>query len=111
MKRLQTVESIVRQVLENNAEARNDDMELFRLVCWKCVELQGYSVNKGFDEVLRNYKKYGIPNFESVRRTRQKIQAVNPELGCSPEVRRARRKAESIYRDYATDKDGQQQED
>lgn len=104
MKRLQTVENIVRPILERSIEARNDDMVLFRLICSECMERYGYCENVAFDDVMRNYKKYGIPRFESVRRTRQKIQAKYPELGCSPEVRRARKKAEAAYRDYAVDK-------
>ncbi len=104
MKRLQTVESIIRPILERSIEARNDDMVLFRLVCCECIKHQAFLENTSFDDVMKNYRQYGIPRFESVRRTRQKIQVKSPELGCSPEVRRARRKAETAYRNYAVDK-------
>ena len=53
---------------------------------------------------MNNYKLFHIPCFESVRRTRQKIQAATPELGCSPEVRRARRKQQGKFKAYANDK-------
>lgn len=60
--------------------------------------------NRTFEMVMNNYKVFHIPCFESVRRTRQKIQAATPELGCSPEVRRARRKQQGKFKAYATDK-------
>ena len=111
MKRLQTVESMVRPILERSIEARNDDMVLFRLLCRQCIDSYMNGDSAGFDDVMKNYTNYGIPRFETVRRTRQKIQAENPELGCSPEVRRARKKAESAYRNYATDKKLNYEED
>ena len=40
-------------------------------------------------------------HFESVRRTRQKIQETHPELGCLPEYRRNRKKMQKLYTDYA----------
>lgn len=113
MKKLRAVENIVKPILERSIEARNDDMVLFRLVCWECIERHGYGEKVAFDDVMKNYNDYGIPRFESVRRTRQKIQAKHPELGCSPEVRRARQKAEMAYRNYAVDRkiNKEQQED
>lgn len=56
-----------------------------------------------FADVMTNYKAFGIPCFESIRRARQKVQAKCPELGCSPEVRRARHRMERVYSEYAKD--------
>ena len=77
MKDLKTIESRVRVILSNHKEARDDDMILYLLYCNR---------------------------YESIRRTRQKIQAVTPELGCSPKVRRARKKQQGNFKAYATDK-------
>ena len=47
-------------------------------------------------------KEYGLPGFETVRRSRQKVQADNPELAGSEAVRRKRAKKETVYREFAT---------
>ena len=84
MRNLKTIENRVLAVLKEHPEARNDDMKLYLLVSKACI-----------------YDTHGISRFESIRRTRQKIQAKYPELGCSPEVRRARHKMQRVYSDYA----------
>ena len=104
MRKLRTVENIVRPILEQNEDARNDDMVLYLFVCSDCIYHSHGIGTVTFEDVMRNYKAFQIPCFESVRRTRQKIQAANPELGCSPETRRARKKAENAYREYALSK-------
>lgn len=40
---------------------------------------------------MKHYRELKLPHFESVRRTRQKIQVTHPELGCLPEYRRNRK--------------------
>ena len=96
MKDLKTIESRVRAILANNEEARDDDMILYLLYCNRYGEVRVGELP--FEMVMNNYKVFHIPCFESVRRTRQKIQAATPELGCSPEVRRARRKQQGKYK-------------
>ena len=92
MKKLETVENRVLAVLKEHPEARNDDMKLYLLISKACIYDTYGIADFSFEDVMSNYKAYGIPCFESIRRTRQKIQAKYPELGCSPEVRRARHK-------------------
>ena len=102
MKDLKTIESRVRAILSNYKEARDDDMILYLLYCNRYGEVR---VGKlPFEMVIKNYKFFGIPCFESIRRARQKIQAATPELGCSTDVRRARRKQQVKYKAYAADK-------
>ena len=101
MRNLKTIENRVLAVLKEHPEARNDDMKLYLLVSKACIyDTHGIS-HFCFEDVMSNYKAYCIPCFESIRRTRQKIQAKHPELGCSPEVRRARHKMQLVYSDYA----------
>ena len=84
MRNLKTIENRVLAVLKEHPEARNDDMKLYLLVSKACIyDTHGIS-HFSFEDVMSNYKAYGIPCFESIRRTRQKIQAKYPELGCSP---------------------------
>ena len=101
--KLKTVESMVFDVLKANPKARDDDMELYYIVAKEFFYLTHGQAMLLFEDVMRNYKALGIPCFESVRRTRQKIQAAHPELGCSPEVRRARHRTQRAYVDYALD--------
>ena len=101
MKKLETVENRVLAVLKEPPEARNDDMKLYLLISKACIYATYGIADFSFEDVMSNYKAYGIPCFESIRRTRQKIQAKYPELGWSPEVRRARHKMQRVYSDYA----------
>lgn len=63
-----TIEKVVLEILKANEEARNDDMKLYLLVC----------------EAVNPYptcdRDIGSFHFESVRRSRAKIQAEIPEL-------------------------------
>ena len=101
MKKLETVENRVLAVLKEHPEARNDDMKLYLLISKACIYDNYGIADFSFEDVMSNYKAYGIHCLESIRRTRQKIQAKYPELGCSPEVRRARHKMQRVYSDYA----------
>lgn len=101
MKDLKTIENRVRDILLSSKEARDDDMILYLLYCNRFGEVRVGELP--FEMVMNNYKVFHIPCFESVRRTRQKIQAATPELGCSPETRRARKKQQGKFKSYATD--------
>lgn len=101
MRTLETVENRVLAALKEYPQARNDDMKLFLIVSEACIYDTLGVGHFSFEDVMTNYKAYGIPCFESVRRARQKIQAKYPVLGCSPNVRRARHKMQRIYKEYA----------
>ena len=106
MYKLKTVENMVLNVLISNPDARDDDMRLYYYVCLDCISETHGNTHLSFEEVMTNYKELGCPGFESVRRTRQKIQAILPELGCSPAARRRRNKGVIAYTNYALDKEG-----
>ena len=83
MRNLKTIENRVLAVLKEHPEARNDDMKLYLLVSKACIyDTHGIS-HFSFEDVMSNYKAYGIPCFESIRRTRQKIQAKYPDINDS----------------------------
>ena len=92
MRNLKTIEDKVRAVLQKDEEARNDDMLLYLKVCNGCLK---------DTEVMIQYKYLGLPSFESVGRTRRKLQAQYPELMGNARVRRLRAAGEKAYRKYA----------
>ena len=98
MKNLKTLESKVKAILQKNEDARNDDMTLYLIVCNTYMKDVGAIP---FAEVLEQYKYLGLPSFESVRRTRRKLQAKYPELVGNARVRRLRAEGEKAYRKYA----------
>ena len=76
MRDLKTVSALVKQILEKNVEARNSDNILYLEV------LRYYSSEKSIDlhhlsvpDFLMKLEQKGFPAFETVRRSRQKVQA------------------------------------
>ena len=98
MRNLKTIEGKVRAVLQKDEEARNDDMLLYLKVCNGCLKDTGAMP---FAEVIAQYKYLGLPSFESVGRTRRKLQAEHPELLGSIRIQKLRAKQEQNYRRYA----------
>ena len=83
-----SIKNKVSYVLHKYPETRKDDMKLYIAVVNMCVyENKGVGIYP-FEEIINNHNEYGIPCYETVRRARQKITAVHPELGCSPAERR-----------------------
>ena len=98
MRNLKTIEKKVRVVLEKNEDARNDDMVLYLALCNACLKDAGAIP---LAEIMTQHKYLGLPSFESVSRTRRKLQARYPELMGNARVRRLRAAGEKAYRKYA----------
>ena len=98
MKNLKTIEAKVKAILQKNEDARNDDMTLYLIVCNTYLKGAGAMP---FAEVMEQYKYLGLPSFESVGRTRRKLQAKYPELVGNARVRRLRAEGEKAYSKYA----------
>ena len=98
MKNLKTIEDKVKAILQKNEDARNDDMTLYLIVCNTYLKGAGAMP---FAEVMEQYKYLGLPSFESVGRTRRKLQAEHPELLGSVRIQKLRAKREQDYRRYA----------
>lgn len=98
MRYLKTIERKVRTILAKNEDARNDDMVLYLVLCNACLKDAGALP---LAEVMTQYKYLGLPSFESVSRTRRKLQARYPELVGSRPVRKKRSAGEHDYRRYA----------
>ena len=97
MKQIRQVAGIVRGILEEHPDTRNSDNLLFI----KVVEsIDSDLLYKPMMDVLVHAKEYGIPPFESVRRSRQKLQEKFPELRGSKEVEAGREEKEQ-HPEYA----------
>ena len=98
MDSLKTIEGKVKSVLQGNEDARNDDMVLYLALCNLYLENAG---NMPLAQILLNHKELGLPSFESVGRTRRKLQEKYPELLGSVQMQKIRAKGEKAYRRYA----------
>lgn len=100
MKELQNTAKIVKQILEEDEKARNSDNYLIIKVYER---LYPPVANMPFSYVLKHRKDYGLPSFETIRRTRQKLQHDYPELAACDAVRTNREIRENEFREYARD--------
>lgn len=97
-KELKNTTAIVKDLLINNPNTRNSDDYLYYKVCERIAP---ECINNKFWYVLLNRKQYGLPAFESVRRSRQKLQETYPELASNGKVEGYRALQEELFRDYA----------
>lgn len=95
---LHSAQDIIKQVLTDHPETRNDD----DLLCYKVYEsmLPGCG-GMLYRAVVLNRKAYKLPAYETVRRTRQKLQREYPELAACKAVRAGRARNEQIFRAFA----------
>ena len=98
MSKCAKVEPIVKKVLEEKPYTREDD---FALVYEVFKEFLPNLDELSFQDVMFNHKEYGLPYFESVRRTRPKLQNKYPELLPPQSVQEARKLEETEYKAYA----------
>ena len=94
MKQFNLVKDAVSMVLLTNRKARNSD--------WICIkETMKFFVdtNKSLDEICDLGVEGELPTFESIRRYRQKIQEIHPELRGDENVRRFRKEREAEVRE------------
>lgn len=99
--KLHTVEARVLRMMQENEYLRDDDMQLYLMVCKDCCQEYENILSLPFGFVMSNYKELKIPHFESVRRTRAKVQSEHPELASSPEISKRRRRKKQEYKEYA----------
>ena len=94
-KEFKKTRALVKDILEKEPYTRNSDMALYI----KVVErLNKNALNKPFWEVLSNLEDLGLPCFETVRRNRQKIQELYPELQANEKVQDFRTEREMEFR-------------
>ena len=98
---LKKTNELVKEILQQMPESRNSDDVLYLQVCER---IYPGSSNFSIQEVLMNRKRYNLPAFESVRRTRQKTQALYPELAGNSTVEGQRILNEEVFRAFARKK-------
>lgn len=98
MNNLQNTKALVKTILEENEMTRNSDsilyMEVLKRLDIKLLDMTMY-------DFLNRMRELNAPPFESVRRTRQKVQAECPWLAACPKVKEFRAENEETYREFA----------
>ena len=99
-KELSAAPAIVKDILQRCPAARDCDPLLYV----KVVEVLNPSVlGMNFEDVMLNLEDLGLLKFETVRRTRQKLQAEYPNLKPCKEVQEFRSENEEVFRRFAND--------
>ena len=84
-KRLNRVKKRVERILTDFYESRDDDRLLYYLVCKEVCEERGVDINQEpFSIILSDV----LPSYESVRRSRAKIQSENKNLWGDKKLKR-----------------------
>lgn len=68
---------IVKTILREHKDSRDSD---FRMIGWVYAVMKPEVMNLPFKQVLWQHKDFDLPSFETIRRTRQKIQHDYPDL-------------------------------
>ena len=95
---IKTTQDIVKDVLENDIAARNSDDYLIYAVCKR---INPMCLGLSFEMVIKNRKELGLPVFETIRRTGQKMRAAHPEFAGNGEVEAKRKKNQKVFKEYA----------
>ena len=94
---LDKLQDKVERILWTDSRARDNDDYLYAVICSGYIDTTRISLDAAF----KNSIALGLPNYESVRRARQKAQRDNPELKGTIQNRRRRAALERQYREYA----------
>ena len=101
-KDLKTTTALVQAILEEDEKARNSDSYLYLRVLNMVAEKEHIDLNKiHVIDFLLNLHKSPFPPFESVRRTRQRVQEKNPHLAPCKVVEEYRAEKEEEFVEYA----------
>lgn len=102
MKDLKSTKALVQAILERDQRARNSDSYLYLTVLNIIAEKEKINLyNITVIDFLLNLNKSPFPPFESVRRSRQKLQEKFPHLAASAEVEEFRDENEEAFREFA----------
>ena len=95
--RFKKTNKLVTQILEDYPQTRNSDNLLYLMV----IDAIGRgNSDKPISTILMNLEDLGLPCFETVRRTRQKIQAERTDLQANDTVSDFRTEREMEFRKY-----------
>lgn len=86
---------LVKKILEDYPQTRNSDTTLYIKVV---SQINPQANDRPFANVMSSLEELGLPCFETVRRTRQKLQQEIPELRACDKVQDYRTCQEERYR-------------
>ncbi|MEE0981450.1 MAG: hypothetical protein U0K91_07175 [Acutalibacteraceae bacterium] len=99
--KLKSTEALVKEILEVDEVARGNDNFLYLRVLFNVAKHKGYDLwEVSVPRFLMSSNFYGYPPFETVRRSRQKLQRKFPELRANKEVTEQRADNETAYRQF-----------
>lgn len=99
---LKNTTALVKSILEQDKQCRNSDSFLYLKVLSVTAKQKGIDLEKmTVPFFLLNLHGAGFPGFETVRRTRQKLQQHHPELAACEAVEGFRTDNEKVFREYA----------
>ena len=99
---LKNTTALVKSILEQDKQCRNSDSFLYLKVLSVIGKQKGIDLEKmSVPYFLLNLHGAGFPGFETVRRTRQKLQQHHPELAACERVEDFRTENEAEYRAFA----------
>ena len=102
MKDLKSIKALVQSLLEQDERARNSDSYLYFRVINAIANQNNIDLTRiSVTVFLLNMNELPFPPFESVRRTRQKVQRECPWLAPSRVVEEYRAENEVAYREFA----------
>jgi hypothetical protein len=102
LQELKQVKKLVKSILEVDKQARNDDQYLYLQVLKHFeVVLEIPVLNARLEDFLTNPLYIDFPCFETVRRSRQKIQEQNLHLASDKRIAELRVIAEQDYLEFA----------
>lgn len=102
MNNLKQTSQLVKSILTDNPRTRNSDSFLYLQVLKHYARETGNPVHEMSVQAFLFYMgELGVPPFETVRRTRQKVQQMHPELAANATVSQMRRENEAAYYAYA----------
>lgn len=100
--KLNTITALVKEILEDDPQARNSDSYLYCQVCDRIGKENGIDIDQmPITRVLLHLKEFGLPSIETVGRCRRKIVERYPELAGEDKVEAMRSINEEKFRNYA----------
>lgn len=102
MKNLKTIKALVQTILEEDEKARNSDSYLYLRVLNTIADREHINLNEiHVVDFLVNLNRSPFPIFESVRRSRQILQAKYPRLAPCEVVEEYREEKEQEFLEFA----------
>lgn len=102
---LRNISKLVKGILETDPQSRNSDDYLYYRVCFLIGNERNNVIIHTMDAA--NFFLFrsdmGYPAFETVRRTRQRMQHLFPELKADTKVKDFRQNQEGVFNEYATE--------